>query len=203
MGNGKVKVSPVDEVTVRTNANCQYTYCDIRKSICRIFSPANTFFDVYGNFFKVFFYFIYNFLPTFVLVNRKGYLSFASMKGMCNLFPDKMLRKSMAKMCGVADDTRKRMEEMLDDYSKKELCHLMYIGEAAFIPENKSIQLPCKSLLILGEKDRVGKVAAYNKEWAKRTGYPLRVIQNAAHNANDDNAEEVNKLIEDFILAAE
>lgn len=122
---------------------------------------------------------------------------------MCNLFPDKMLRKSMAKMCGVADDTRKRMEEMLDEYSKKELCHLMYIGEAAFIPENKSIQLPCKALLILGEKDRVGKVAAYNKEWAKRTGYPLRVIQNAAHNANDDNAEEVNKLIEDFILAAE
>ena len=82
VGNGKVKVSPVDEVTVRTNANCQYTYSDIRKSICRIFSPANTFFDVYGNFFKVFFYFIYNFLPTFVLVNRKGYLSFASMKGM-------------------------------------------------------------------------------------------------------------------------
>ena len=51
VGNGKVKVSPVDEVTVRTNANCQYTYSDIRKSICRIFSPANTFFDVYGNYY--------------------------------------------------------------------------------------------------------------------------------------------------------
>lgn len=120
---------------------------------------------------------------------------------MCKLFPDKMLRKSMAWLCATTYDARKRMEKMLDDYSKKELCHLMYIGEAAFIPENKNIHLRCKSLLILGEKDRVGKVTSYNKEWSKRTGYPLMVIRNAAHNSNDDNPEEVNKIIENYLMS--
>lgn len=120
---------------------------------------------------------------------------------MCKLFPDKMLRKSMAKMCGVTPDARERMERMLDDYPKKELCHLMYIGEAAFIPENRNIKLSCNAILLLGDKDQVGKVAAYNKKWADKTGYPLLIIKNAAHNSNDDRPEEVNKIIEDFLLS--
>lgn len=91
------------------------------------------------------------------------------------------------------------MFTMLSSYTKKELCHLMYIGEAAFIPENKKIDLPCKCLLLLGEKDKVGKVAAYTKEWAKRTGYPLVMIPGAAHNANDDQPDMVNSIILDFM----
>lgn len=85
------------------------------------------------------------------------------------------------------------------DYLKKELCHLMYIGKAAFIPENKSINLPCSAILILGEKDQVGKVAAYNKKWASETGFPLTIIKNAAHNSNDDRPEEVNRIIENYL----
>lgn len=118
---------------------------------------------------------------------------------MCKLFPDKTLRKSMAKMCGVTSYSQNKMIEMLSDYTKNELCHLMYIGEAAFIPENVEMELPCKVLLILGEKDKVGKVSQYNKRWAEKTNYPLRVIKNAAHNSNDDQPEIINELIEDFI----
>lgn len=88
---------------------------------------------------------------------------------------------------------------MLSSYTKNELCHLMYIGEAAFIPENKRVDIPCKSILLLGEKDRVGKVASYNKKWQQRTGFPLIIIQGAAHNANDDSPEMVNEIIYDFI----
>ena len=61
---------------------------------------------------------------------------------------------------------------MLSTYSKKELCHLMWIGEAAFIPDNHEIYLKCPVVLILGEHDKVGKVSQYTKEWQKRTGYP-------------------------------
>jgi len=120
---------------------------------------------------------------------------------MCRLFPDKVLRKSMAKMCGATKEARIGMEKMLEDYSKKELCHLMYVGEAAFIPENKSINLPCNSILILGDKDQVGKVAAYNRKWASKTGYSLKVIKDAAHNSNADRPEEVNKIIEDYLIS--
>lgn len=118
---------------------------------------------------------------------------------MCKMFPDKMLRSSMAKMCGASEVAQKRMIAMLSSYTKKELCHLMYVGEAAFIPENKEVDIPCKSILLLGDKDKVGKVAAYNREWSKRTGFPLVVIQGAAHNANDDQPDKVNAIIRDFL----
>lgn len=105
----------------------------------------------------------------------------------------------MAKMCGATKNAQKRMLTMIASYSKNELCHLMYIGEAAFIPENKSVDIPCKTILLLGEKDKVGKVAAYNREWSRRTGSPLIMIRGAAHNANDDQADKVNAIILDFI----
>lgn len=123
----------------------------------------------------------------------------SQLEWMCRMFPDGILRKSMAKMCGATQTARERMLGMLSIYSKRELCHLMYIGEAAFIPENKKIELPCRGILLLGDRDRVGKVAFYNKEWSKRTGYPLIMIGNAAHNSNDDNPEEVNMVIERFL----
>ena len=106
----------------------------------------------------------------------------------------------MAKMCGASEVAQKRMIAMLSSYTKKELCHLMYVGEAAFIPENKEVDIPCKSILLLGDKDKVGKVVAYNREWSKRTGFPLVVIQGAAHNANDDQPDKVNAIIAEQIL---
>ncbi len=131
--------------------------------------------------------------------SRSDMFWLSQLEWMCRLFPDKTLRSSMAKLCGSTETARKRMIEMLSLYSKKELCHLMYVGEAAFIPENKKVDIPCKSILLLGDKDKVGKVTAYNKEWTKRTGFPLIIIQGAAHNANDDQPENVNAVIQDFL----
>ena len=53
-------------------------------------------------------------------------------------------------MCGATETAQKRMLAMIASYTKNELCHLMYIGEAAFIPENKNLHIPCKSILLLG-----------------------------------------------------
>lgn len=121
------------------------------------------------------------------------------LKWMCGLFPDNILRNSMAKMCGATEIAQKRMIAMLSSYDKKELCRLIYIGEAAFIPENRNIVIPCKSMLLLGDKDRVGKVEQYNRAWSRKTGFPLVVIKGASHNANDDQAEQVNEVIRNFL----
>lgn len=118
---------------------------------------------------------------------------------MSGLFPEKTLKKTMAKACGATEYARNKMMTMLSNYNKKELCHLMYIGEAAFIPENREIALSCPTALILGDKDKVGKVAAYNKKWAERTNFPLHIIKGAAHNSNDDAPSEVNNIISDFL----
>lgn len=135
--------------------------------------------------------------------SKSDFFWLSQLKWMCKAFPNKMLRTSMAKMCGVTENAQKRMITMLSSYTKEELCNLIYIGEAAFIPENKNMVIPCKCLLMLGDKDKVGKVASYNRAWAKRTGFPLVVIQGAAHNSNDDCPESVNTVILDFVKALE
>lgn len=120
---------------------------------------------------------------------------------MCQLFPDSMLRKSIAKACGVTAYTQNSMMEMLSGYSKNEICRLVWIGEAAFIPENHELNIDCPVVLLLGDNDKVGKVSKYNLEWQRRTEYPLHIIEHAGHNSNQDNPEAVNKLITQYVHA--
>ena len=91
------------------------------------------------------------------------------------------------------------MRMQLADYEKTELCSLLYQGFAGFIPEIHDLQIPCPVCLIVGKHDKTGKVMVYNKAWHKQEAYPLHIIKNAAHNANADQPELVNSLIETFI----
>ena len=92
------------------------------------------------------------------------------------------------------------MLQMLAPYTKRELCHLMGLGYAGFLKDNCGLEIPCPALLILGKKDKTGKVARYNREWARKTGYPFLIIKGAKHNANVDKPQEVNDRIRQFLL---
>lgn len=118
---------------------------------------------------------------------------------MTSLFPDKMLRNIMAKMCGTTDISRENMLRMLNDYDKKELCHLMYLGFTGFIREIQDLNILCPVCLIVGENDKTGKVKKYNNLWHRNKGVPLYIIKGASHNANVDKPNEVNLIIESFI----
>ena len=122
---------------------------------------------------------------------------------MSKLFSEKMLKSAMAKQNAITEIGRANMASMIDRYDKTELCHLMGIGYAGFLKDNRVCEIPCPVLLIVGEKDHTGKVKAYNREWAKRTGYSLIWIPNAAHNSNVDNPAAVNEKIMDFIKGLE
>lgn len=131
--------------------------------------------------------------------SKSDYFWLRQLEWMCRMFPDNMLRNSMAKNCGSTLYSQNKMKDMLSIYTKRELCRLMYIGEAAFIPENHNIPLSCPAILLLGENDKVGKVSLYNKNWSRKAGIPLHIIKGASHNANDDCPQEVNKIIRQFI----
>ena len=118
---------------------------------------------------------------------------------MTRLFPDRTLRNIMAKMCGTSGTGRENMLQMLEDYGKKELYHLMYLGFAGFIPEIQDLNIPCPVCLIVGENDRTGKVKKYNDRWHKNQKIPLYIIKDASHNANVDKPREVNQIIERFL----
>lgn len=118
---------------------------------------------------------------------------------MAKLYPLQMMKKAMAKQVSVTDSGYALMLEMLKPYGKDELCHLMGLGYAGFLEDNRDISLRCPGLLLLGEQDRTGKVRQYNRAWAEKTGLPLVLIPKAAHNANVDNPEAVNTAIEGFL----
>lgn len=50
-----------------------------------------------------------------------------------------------------------------------------------------------------GEYDKTGKVRYYCKIWHEQTNYPLQIINGADHNANVDNPEEMNCIINEFL----
>lgn len=120
-------------------------------------------------------------------------------KWMFRLYPDGMLQRAMARMCGSTPRARENMMHMLSDYSKDELCTLMYMGFAGFIPEICEMNIQCPMWLLVGEHDHTGKVMAYNKLWHKKEGLPLYIIGGAAHNANDDQPQRVNELLSAFL----
>lgn len=115
------------------------------------------------------------------------------------MYPDNYLRKAIAKQVSVKKDTYDNMYAMLSCYDKKELCHLMGIGFGGFIEDNCDLNITCPLMLIVGDKDKTGKVISYNKQWSKDTGVPVVWIKDAAHNSNDDQPEVVNEKIAGFI----
>lgn len=118
---------------------------------------------------------------------------------MAYLCPLGWLKKAVAKQVSETSNTYNNMLSMLSVYDKKELCYLMGIGYAGFLDDNCNLDISCPVLLLLGEKDRTGKVKLYNKMWSKQTGYDLIIVENAGHNSNVDNPVVVNQKIEKFV----
>lgn len=118
---------------------------------------------------------------------------------MSHCYPYKALVKEIAKSCTCTQYAYQNMFTALKQYTKQEVCHLMGIGYAGFLEENCDLVLEIPALILVGENDRTGKVRQYCKAWQEKTGYPLHVIKNAAHNSNVDNYEQVNSEIEKFV----
>lgn len=118
---------------------------------------------------------------------------------MAHLYPYEIMKKILAKQVSSTQNGYDNMISMIDIYSKDELCHLMGLGYSSFLENNKDIVITCPVLILLGDNDKTGKVKKYCEQWAKKTGFPLEIISNAAHNSNVDNPKEVNESIKRFI----
>ena len=113
--------------------------------------------------------------------------------------PEKFLKKRIAKQVGATYYANGKMMEMLADQTREDICRRMDIAYSQFLDENRDIELSCPVLLLLGDRDKTGKVSEYTMSWAEEEGYPLRVISSAAHFSNGDNPTEVNDAIDEFL----
>ncbi len=120
---------------------------------------------------------------------------------MSKLFPDGMLRKSMAQSVSKTEYSYTKMIEMLRPLSKAQIVEQMGIAYGQFAVENQEMSFSFPVLILLGDSDKTGKVKQYCQAWSKQASYPLHIITDAAHFSNGDNAKQVNEEIENFIHA--
>ena len=116
-------------------------------------------------------------------------------------YPGNTLKKNMARAVSRTQYSYDKMMEMLSPLTKAQVIEQMEIAYGLFPRENRDIRLQCPVLILLGEFDKTGKVAAYCRAWSQKEGYPLHIIQNAAHFSSGDNPEQVNAEIHAFIRA--
>lgn len=119
------------------------------------------------------------------------------------LYPYGSLIIAIAKQIATDETSRSYALEILESYSNTEIAKIMdavYRGVQAYGQDDI---LPVPLLIIFGEVDRMGKVQTYCRQWAEREKRPLQIIANASHNANMDNPEVFNRVLDEFLQRVE
>ncbi len=126
------------------------------------------------------------------------------MEPVYRLYPWKALLKSGSRGVALSHYGRQLMADMMGVYEGQQERYARLSGHgfrmlAQAMEADLPYRIPCPALLLCGEKDRAGSCIRYNKAWQKDTGIPLEWIKHAGHNANTDQPETVNRLIEQFV----
>ena len=118
-------------------------------------------------------------------------------------YPWRSLLKTGSNGVAVSPYGRALMRSMMTEYDGDRAYYAKLCGHGyRMLAEAMEADLPyalrCPALLICGEKDRAGSCIRYNRAWHNETGIPLEWIPDAGHNANTDQPERINRLLEDF-----
>ncbi|MDI9550742.1 MAG: alpha/beta hydrolase [Bacteroidales bacterium] len=118
---------------------------------------------------------------------------------MASLYPYSVYCKACSRKVAVTSEARQNMFKTWARLGKKNMLKATKAVYQEFLKVKESVRFPFPILLTYGEYDRVGLVAKYNQNWAKKTDAKLEVIKNASHNANFDNPVEFNLILEEYI----
>lgn len=120
-------------------------------------------------------------------------------------YPWKWLLKSGVNRVAVSQYGRKLMHSIMMGYDGDKNRYARVSGHgfrilAEAMERDLPYEITCPALLICGEKDKAASCIRYNKAWHKNTGIPLIWIKDAGHNSNTDQPEQVNRIIESFVM---
>lgn len=124
-------------------------------------------------------------------------------KGMYMSIPWKLLLAWGIAGTSTTPYGREIMRKTWSVYDKDEYCTLADHGFRIFaeaVEAREEYPIACPVLLLCGEKDGAGSAKSYNRRWAKQDGYRLVWLNGAGHNSNTDVPEQVNQLIEQFVI---
>lgn len=122
----------------------------------------------------------------------------ASAKPIFALYPWDSLVKTMAKSCSVKEDVQEYIKKCMREIGKSKFITVM-LSLNGFLNNKESNKYPENILLICGEKDQTGNIKKAMAAWGTEIGKNYHLILGASHNANQDQADEVNILIDEFV----
>jgi pimeloyl-ACP methyl ester carboxylesterase len=120
------------------------------------------------------------------------------------IYPWSLLLKMGTKGVAESDYGRKLMLDMMMTYNGDKKRYAKIIGHgykilAESMEEDLPYHIQCPALLICGKNDKAGSTIRLNKAWHENSRIPIQWVENAGHNANTDQPEIVNQLIESFL----
>jgi pimeloyl-ACP methyl ester carboxylesterase len=119
-----------------------------------------------------------------------------------SLYPYSVLVNSIARQITASAASETYARETLKTYSKVEIARIMGAVYAGLLKYDQTV-LSCSVLVVYGEKDVTGKVRSYCDRWAREERREVKVIPYAAHNANMDNPDGFNEVLDAFLVRSD
>lgn len=115
-------------------------------------------------------------------------------------YPWKTLVRQSAEVCGNTEAVKEYVRGCFSQMKKTDFIEVM-MSLMTCLREDEEYRFPKPVLLLCGVDDRSGNIRKIAAPWAQSDpNCTLRMIENAGHNANQDNPGAVNKGICEFLL---
>ncbi len=131
------------------------------------------------------------------LTNLEKFMLFFS-KFIFKIYPWNLLINQSADACGNTKYVKKYVKECFSKMEKQVFIEIM-MSLITCLHEDKNYKFKNPVLVICGEDDKTGNIKKNAKLWVKDPAVILHIIENAGHNANQDNPDAVNKVICEFL----
>lgn len=115
------------------------------------------------------------------------------------LLPYQLFVQFIARNVSETKETFLKTVDFAAQYSRKELIGVIDHVLKEFVKQKNPVSFTFPVLLIVGANEITGFIKKYNFEWARREGYPISIINQAAHNVNMDNVNEFNAVVDAFL----
>jgi pimeloyl-ACP methyl ester carboxylesterase len=119
--------------------------------------------------------------------------------GILRLYPWQTYIQQSLTVCGYTEYTRNYVRNCMERMGKEKFVEII-ASVLTCLHEDRRFRMKQPTLLLCGEKDTSGNVRKAMRTWADDDkNCRLRIIYAAAHNSNQDNPDEVNRLIASFL----
>lgn len=115
------------------------------------------------------------------------------------LWPYDHLKRYTARVTALSPEARAYAYDAMSQVRKTDVATIMNAVGRGLHPE-PGYRIPVPALLTHGDQDNAGRIREYAQQWAdEQPNARYVVIPNAGHNANQDNPDFFNQVLQDFL----